>query len=311
MIGFDELKLLQNLKNKSRYNSLEIRQEELKISNLNSKITAIENEIVSKITAEVITELGDNKHNCHLIAQLDLLCCFAEVSQANQYSLPRFNNDNRLQIIDGRNPIIEQFTDNFTSNSSQLNQKERIWLISGANMAGKSTFLRQNALITIMGHMGCFVPAKSADIALLKQIFTRIGNRDNLSQNQSTFMLEMEEIADILNNVQHNSLIIIDELGSSTSHQYGIALAFGIIKYLHDNSKSLALISTHYKQLCLLASELPALANYQISTEKTASQIKFSHKIKKGIADDSLAIDVANMTMLPKEVIQTASGFFA
>jgi len=300
----------QNLTNHIRFSSSDLKKCELEINDLTGKILALEKEILENLSAEILSKLDHIKNSITLISGLDLLSSFAVLALENNYSCPEFTQEQSLKIKDGRNPIIEKFKNNFIANDCILDNSQRIWLISGANMAGKSTFLRQNALITIMAHIGCFVPASQVKIGIIKQIFTRIGLKDNLAKHQSSFMLEMSEIAEILINADKNSLIIIDEIGNSTTNKYGIALAYGIINYLHNFNFSLALISTHHQKLSILAQNLEALQNYQIITTNKNNDIEFSHKIIPGIAADILSIDIAQMTKLPNEVIEIAKKLF-
>jgi DNA mismatch repair protein MutS len=300
----------QNLTNHVRFSTADLKKCELEINDLTNKILALEGEILGNLSAEIFSKLNHIKNSIKLVAKLDLFSSFAILALEKNYSCPQFIESRCLKIKGGRNPIIEKFKNNFISNDCILNNEQRIWLVSGANMAGKSTFLRQNALIVIMAHIGCFVPADEVKIGIVKQIFTRIGLADNLAKNQSSFMLEMSEIAEILIAADQNSLVIIDEIGNSTTSKYGIALAFGIINYLHNFNFSLALISTHHQKLCTLAQNLSALQNYQMMVNSKNEGIEFSHKIVPGIASDILSIEVAKMTKLPAKVIEIAKSFF-
>ena len=262
------------------------------------------------IYEELLTSL--NKHLDPLIkttksiAQLDGLTSLARISLKHGYCRPEFTKDNELSIQDGRHPVVETQIGNFIPNSVDLKRSRNLLLITGPNMGGKSTFMRQTALIVLMAHIGCFVPATSAKIGKFDQIFSRIGASDDLSGGKSTFMVEMTEAANILNNSTTQSLILMDEIGRGTSTYDGVALASAITSYIVKNNKSLTLFATHYFELTQLAKIETNIKNVHVSAKEYREEIIFLHQIKEGAASQSYGIEVARLAGLPQEVLSTA-----
>jgi len=281
----EEWQLLQNLNNSIRFSSAELKNHQLENANLEAKIKTLENEILQQCAQKIMQYFREIKGSCKAIGALDLLISFATLAIDKSYAKPIIHNQNLIRIIAGKHFINQ----NFAANDCVLDE-EKIWLITGANMAGKSTFLKQNALIVILAHTGCFVPAALAEIGVRKQIFSKMLVSDNLSKNQSSFMVEMLQIADILNKADENSLIIIDELCQTTNAVEGEKIAFRIIKYLLKHNKSPTLISTHQPNLA---------NNCQNLTNIICKRINEKHIIANGIAKESSAIKIAEQ-ILPK-----------
>jgi DNA mismatch repair protein MutS len=265
------------------------------------------------------------------LAQLDVLASFAETARLHNYCRPRVADEGVLQIADGRHPVLEQqlAEERFVPNDTDLSSSERglqpasmsegesavrrpegrapqIALITGPNMAGKSTYIRQVALLTLLAHTGSFVPAAEARIDLVDRIFTRIGASDDLARGQSTFMVEMNETANILNNATPRSLIILDEIGRGTSTFDGLSLAWSIVEHLHNQVGSKTFFATHYHELTELAQRLPRLKNFNVAVREWRDSIVFLRKIVEGGTDKSYGIQVARLAGVPKEVLERA-----
>ena len=238
---------------------------------------------------------------------------FARVSFSNDYVRPKFIDKTILKVDEGRHPVVEQLlpaTERFIANSLNMDtQKNQIHLITGPNMAGKSTYLRQIGLIVYMAHLGCFVSATSAEIGICDKLFTRVGASDNLAGGESTFLVEMNEAANILNNATENSLILLDEIGRGTATYDGLSLAWSITEYIHDNKLVAArtLFATHYHELTNLDSTLERLENYHIAVKEFGNKIIFLREILHGPGDKSYGINVAQMAGLPKKIISRAT----
>jgi len=300
----DEYIERQTLKNAKRYTSAELKKLEEKIVLAEEKINDLEYEIYSKIREKVVGKTVEILETAKSIAYIDVLSCFAEISEKYNYSRPIISLDDKIIIKEGRHPVVEQInlTDQFIPNDCYLDtEKEQILIITGPNMAGKSTYLRQVALICIIAQMGCFVPAKSAQIGIVDKIFTRIGASDDLARKLSTFMIEMTETAKILHNSTQKSLIIIDELGRGTSTSDGQSIAMATLEKLHE-IKAKTLFSTHYHQLTEI--DLPRIKNYHLDIiENDDGSINFIRKLRIGSTDKSYGIHVAKLAGLPDDVI--------
>ena len=243
------------------------------------------------------------------IAQLDIANMTADQKLLNNYNIPKIENGRKLYIKNGRHPVVEEalpMTSDYTSNDCDLNDGN-IWLITGPNMAGKSTFLRQNAIIIIMAKAGLFVPAEKAEIGLVDKIFSRVGASDNLSQGQSTFMVEMMETASILNRATEKSFIIFDEVGRGTSTYDGLAIAWAILEYLLEKLKAKVLFATHYHELTSLNKESNQIKNYKMEIKEWNNEIIFLYKIVQGEANKSYGLEVAKLAGLPDDLIFKAS----
>ncbi|MFW9952021.1 MAG: DNA mismatch repair protein MutS, partial [Candidatus Thorarchaeota archaeon] len=294
----------QTLKNAKRFTTSKLKQLEEKIVEAEEKINDIEYEIFTTIRDKISSDTSIILETAKALAFIDVLSCFGEISEIFNYCRPFVNNDDVIKIKGGRHPVIEQInlTEKFIPNDCQLdNEKNQILIITGPNMAGKSTYLRQVALICIIAQMGCFVPAKSATIGIIDQIFTRIGASDDLARKLSTFMIEMTETAKILNYANTKSLIIIDELGRGTSTSDGQSIALATLEKIHK-LKAKTLFSTHYHQLTEI--DLPGVKNYHLDIiENEDGSINFVRKLKEGSTDKSYGIHVAKLAGIPDDVI--------
>jgi DNA mismatch repair protein MutS len=245
------------------------------------------------------------------LAELDAYCSLAETAALNDYHRPVVVNEKCLEITDGRHPVVEKLrtSERFVPNDAILGEDEIIRIITGPNMSGKSTFLRQVALIVLMAQMGAYVPAEKAKIGLVDRIFTRIGAQDEIHAGQSTFMVEMIEAANILHNASPRSLLILDEIGRGTSTYDGVSIAWAMVEYIHSHPdvKAFTLFATHYHELTQLADLLPGVRNYNVAVSESDGRVVFLHKIIPGGADRSYGIHVAQIAGLPKPVIQRAN----
>ena len=300
----------QTTTNAERFITPELKDMEYKI--LNSKSQAIELEAklfaeIKKYLASYISELSEISS---AVALSDCLISFAEVSADRNYSRPVVSNSiNHIKIEAGRHPVVEAMMERgeFSANDTLLdNAENRTMLITGPNMAGKSTYMRQVAIITLMAHMGCFVPAKAAEISIIDRVFTRVGASDDLAFGQSTFMVEMSEVSNIISNATDKSLIILDEVGRGTSTYDGMSIASAIIEYLSKHLKAKTLFSTHYHELTDLEGKIDGVKNYRVMVKEWDNNIVFLHKIARGSANRSFGIEVAKLAGLPDELIQRA-----
>jgi DNA mismatch repair protein MutS len=256
--------------------------------------------------------IGPIQKNAQLIAQLDCLFSFAKVALAQNYCLPTLTDGHELSIKEGRHPVIEQrlpIGESYIANDIHLdNNSQQIIMITGPNMSGKSAILRQTALIVLMAQIGCFVPASSAQIGIVDKIFTRVGASDNISSGESTFMVEMNETASILNNVSERSLILLDEIGRGTSTYDGISIAWAIAEYLHENPKAKAktLFATHYHELNEMANRFERIHNFNVSVKELGSKVLFLRKLVAGGSAHSFGIHVAKLAGMPAPVVKRA-----
>ena len=301
----------QSLVNCERFVSQELKKYEEKIMGAEEKIIALENKILQILREKVAKEGKRVQKMAAKIAEIDVLLTFSEVSSKYNYSKPEMNNGFELVITDGRHPIMERMDleTRFIPNDTNMDcDQNRIMIITGPNMAGKSTYLRQVALIVLMAQMGCFVPVKEAKIGIVDKIFSRVGAQDNILKGQSTFMVEMNETANILNNATNRSLIILDEIGRGTSTFDGISIAWSVVEYLHDKSKAGAktLFATHYHELTELSMILDGVKNYNVLVREWNDKIIFLRKITEGGSDKSYGIQVARLAGLPDEVLSRA-----
>ncbi|MEW6306463.1 MAG: DNA mismatch repair protein MutS [Verrucomicrobiota bacterium] len=299
----------QTIANGERYITPELKEMEGKILGAEERSTKLEYELFLRVREAVIARLPEIQETARALAQLDVLASFAETARLYQYCRPEIGDEGVLRIRDGRHPILDQALteERFVPNDTELHSAARqIALITGPNMAGKSTFIRQVALLALMAHTGSFVPAASARIDLVDRIFTRIGASDDLARGQSTFMVEMSETANILNNATPRSLIILDEIGRGTSTFDGLSLAWSIVEYLHNQVGAKTLFATHYHELTELAGRLPRVANYNVAVREWNDQIIFLRKIVEGGTDKSYGIQVARLAGVPKTVIERA-----
>lgn len=300
----------QTLANAERFITAELKDLEEQILNADDNAYKLELEIFS----EVKNMLCDNLHliqECAKnIALVDVITSFAAIATKNNYCKPKITKNSKIEIIDGRHPIVEKIaSDAFVSNNTLLdNAENRTMIITGPNMAGKSTYMRQVALITLMAHMGSFVPAEKASISLTDKIFTRIGASDDLAYGQSTFMVEMVEVSNILKNATSNSLILLDEVGRGTATFDGLSIAWAVMEHISKNLTAKTLFSTHYHELSELEGILDGVKNYRITVKEFNNSIIFLRKIARGSANKSFGIAVAKLAGLPQEVIQRAES---
>ena len=301
----------QTLVNAERYITPELKVFEEKILAADDKIGEIEGRIYAELIEKLNVYITNVQHNARVIAKLDCLCSFAFISQNYDYSKPEISDDYSLAIKDGRHPVIEQQLargEVYIPNDIYVNKEEQqIIILTGPNMSGKSAILRQTALTVLLAQIGCFVPAKHAHIGLVDKIYTRVGASDNISQGESTFMVEMVETASILNNLSDRSLVILDEIGRGTSTFDGVSLAWSIAEFLNqDDTKPKTIFATHYHELNELESSFPGVVNYYVSTEEKQKKVIFLRKMKKGGSEHSFGIHVARMAGIPSKVLKRA-----
>ncbi len=301
----------QTLVNAERYITPEMKEYEALVLNAEERIREIEGRLFKEICTSLLPYIAAMVQTAHCIAELDTLAGFAEAASISSYVMPELTDDNALEIVDGRHPVVETTLrqERFVENDCIFGKNEIVRIITGPNMSGKSTFLRQVALIVLMAQTGSFVPAKSARIGLVDRIFTRIGAQDEIHAGQSTFMVEMIEAANILNHATPRSLIILDEIGRGTSTYDGLSIAWSVVEYIHNHPKlrSRTLFATHYHELTQLEDLLPGVCNYNVAVTETGNQVVFLHKIVSGGADRSYGIHVAQMAGIPRPVISRAS----
>ncbi len=305
----------QTLTNAERYITPELKELEEKITGAEEKCITLEYTLFTEIREGLLACIERLQKDAKIISELDVYQSMAQVAYSYHYCRPKINAKNRLEIVDGRHPVVERsMKEGFIPNNSLLDGKEnRIVILTGPNMAGKSTYMRQVALITLMAHMGSFVPALSAQIPITDRIFTRVGASDNLASGQSTFMVEMSEMSNILNNATSNSLLIIDEIGRGTSTFDGLSIAWAVLEHIADKEKCGAktLFATHYHELTELEGKLPGIKNYRISVKEVGDDIIFLRKIIRGGADKSFGVQVARLAGLPDSVIKRAKEILA
>lgn len=302
----------QTLVNAERFITPELKEKEEKILNAEDKVKLLEYEIFQDIREQILSQIETIQSNSILLANLDCYCDFALVAEKNKYVKPKISKNNILKVKKGRHPVVEKFMkpgEEFISNDVNLDpETEQIWILTGPNMAGKSTYLRQVGLIVFLAQIGSFVPADEAEIGTVDRIFTRVGASDNLASGESTFLVEMNETANILNNATPKSLLLLDEIGRGTSTFDGLAIAWSVAEHIHNNKnvKAKTLFATHYHELTELASIFSRIKNYNVLVEEWEDQVIFLRKIIAGGTDNSYGIHVAQMAGLPKSVIERA-----
>lgn len=301
----------QTLANCERYITPRLKEVENTILGASERIVSLETHIFEEVRESVVKEIERLKRAARVIALTDTLCSLAETAYKNNYTMPQVTESGVIEISDGRHPVVEKMTGGsmFVPNDTVLNTEEdRMIIITGPNMAGKSTYMRQTALITLMAQIGSFVPARSARIGVVDKIFTRVGASDDISSGQSTFMLEMTEVSNILKNATRNSLIILDEIGRGTSTFDGLSIAWSVVEYIQNKKKigAKTLFATHYHELIALEEKLEGVKNYNIAVKKRGDDITFLRKIVRGGTDDSYGIEVAALAGVPQEVITNA-----
>ena len=299
----------QTIVNGERFITPELKEWESKILGAEERVKRIEYDLFVKLREQVTAQLKVIQQNAQALAELDVLACFAQLAQLYGYVCPEVKDEGILRIKDGRHPVLEQTlpAGRFVSNDTELDPaRKQIGIITGPNMAGKSTYIRQTALLTLMAQTGSFIPAKEARVDIVDRIFTRIGASDDIARGQSTFMVEMSETASILNNATSRSLVILDEIGRGTSTFDGLSLAWSIAEYLHNQCGAKTLFATHYHELTELESRLERVYNLNVSVREWNDQIIFIHKIIPGAADKSYGIHVARLAGIPSSVLNRA-----
>ncbi|MCS7179895.1 MAG: DNA mismatch repair protein MutS, partial [bacterium] len=296
----------QTLVNAERFTTVKLKEFEEEILTAEEKIVSIENDIIEKIKKEILA----NSHKINMInttiSKIDVLLSFAEVAIENNYVKPIINESKIIDIKEGRHPIVEKSVEEFIPNDTYLDTTENhLLIITGPNMAGKSTYIRQVALIVLLAQIGSFVPARSAKIGYVDKIFTRIGAQDEITKGQSTFMVEMSETAEILNNLTERSLLVIDEIGRGTSTYDGFSLAWAVAEYL-IKKRVRTLFATHFHEITALG-RYKGVKNYNVAVKKYGEEIIFLHKIMEGATDESYGIYVAKLAGIPDNVIKRAN----
>ena len=302
----------QTLVNAERYITQELKEYEEKILGAEDKILALETRIYNELVMALMEFITSIQTNASLIARLDCLLSFATVAEANRYMRPVVDESEVIDIRQGRHPVIERqlpLGEQYVANDVMLDtDSQQVIIITGPNMAGKSALLRQTALITLMAQIGCFVPAESARIGVVDKIFTRVGASDNISVGESTFMVEMNEAANIMNNLTQRSLVLFDELGRGTSTYDGISIAWAIVEYIHENAKGhpRTLFATHYHELNEMERSFPRIHNYNVSVREADGKVIFLRKLVKGGSEHSFGIHVAKLAGMPKSIVKRA-----
>ena len=297
-----------------RFITPELKEMEGKILGADERARNLEYELFQKVREETLRELGPIQRTADAIAILDVLCALAETARLFNYCRPTLDESLRLVIKDGRHPVLDQnlLEEKFVPNDTTLDgENMRLAIVTGPNMAGKSTYIRQVALIVLMAQIGSFVPAAIAEIGLVDRIFTRVGANDDLARGQSTFMVEMNETSNIVNNATERSLVILDEIGRGTSTFDGLSIAWSVAEFLHDKIKARTLFATHYHELTKLAAERKGVCNFNVAVREWNEQIIFLRKIVPGGADKSYGIQVARLAGLPKEILDRAKEILA
>jgi DNA mismatch repair protein MutS len=297
-----------------RFITPELKEMEAKILGADERARQLEYQLFQTLREEVLRDLKPLQQSAGAIATLDVICALAETARLFNYCRPELNDSLRLSIKDGRHPVLDQnlADEKFVPNDTELDgEMMRLAIITGPNMAGKSTYIRQVALIVLLAQIGSFVPAAIAEIGLVDRIFTRVGANDDLARGQSTFMVEMNETANIVNNASERSLIILDEIGRGTSTFDGLSIAWSVAEFIHDTIQARALFATHYHELTKLAAERSGVCNFNVAVREWNEQIIFLRKIVPGGADKSYGIQVARLAGLPKEILDRAKDILA
>jgi DNA mismatch repair protein MutS len=298
----------QTLSTASRFTTIELNELEQKIVSAGDRALSLEIEIFNQLQTLILEKAEDIAKASKALASIDMITALADLAVDHRYCRPVLCDDLSFEIKEGRHPIVELFHhDAFIANDCLLEDRQKLWLITGPNMAGKSTFLRQNALIAVMAQIGSFVPAKQAKIGIIDRLFSRVGAADDLARGRSTFMVEMVETAAILHQAGPHSLVILDEIGRGTATYDGLSIAWAVVEHLHDINKCRALFATHYHELTTLADKLNALSCYSLKVKEWDDDVIFLHEIGPGTADRSYGIHVAQLAGLPPLVTERAS----
>jgi DNA mismatch repair protein MutS len=310
----DDYTRKQTMSNAERYITPALKEMENKVLGAEERSKKLEIELFSQLRSQVITHLTRLQQAAAAVAEIDVLCALAEIAQLHRHCRPVLNQGNGFFVSNGRHPVLEQtLTDTkFVPNDTELDpETARLQILTGPNMAGKSTYIRQIALIAVMAQIGAYVPADSATLGVVDRIFCRVGASDDLSRGQSTFMVEMSETALILNHATDRSLVILDEIGRGTATFDGLSIAWAVAEHLHDSIGCRTLFATHYHELTDLANTKSAVANYNVAVREWNEEIIFLHKILPGAADKSYGIQVARLAGLPKVVVERAKSILS
>ena len=306
----------QTTANSVRFTTVELSNLETSILNAGNEISTFERDLFKEIRTLVLSKIVDLKNLATMLATADVLSSLAALARESNWTRPTIDMSRDFEIIDGRHPVVESSIstlgeNQFIANSCNLTADKntsQIWVLTGPNMSGKSTFLRQNALIAILAQIGSYVPAKEAKIGLLSQVFSRVGASDDLARGRSTFMVEMVETAAILNQADERALVILDEIGRGTATYDGLSIAWATLEHLHNKNKCRALFATHYHELTATSSQLDGVQNATVSVKEWNGEIVFLHTVVKGSADRSYGVQVAKLAGLPKSVIKRAQN---
>ena len=297
----------QTLKNNERFITEELKQHEEKVLTAQSRFLALEKKLYDELFDLVLPDLEKLQSLAANLAELDVVNTFAHTAERLNYVKPSLSVEPGIKIEGGRHPVVEQMTSEpFIANPVTLDNQRKMLVITGPNMGGKSTYMRQTALIVLMAHIGAYVPAQSAQIGLVDRIFTRIGASDDLASGRSTFMVEMTETANILHNATEKSLVLLDEIGRGTSTYDGLSLAWACAEMLAINIKAFTLFATHYFELTLLTEQIPTLANVHLDAVEHGDNIIFMHAIQEGAASKSFGLQVAQLAGVPKQAVTRA-----
>ena len=302
---------LQKLVGRSRFTTTELQALQLEITQAKTKITLVEKELFERVKKEVIPYVPGLRRAAYYLAQVDAIVSFSDVAYSHEYVRPEYNDQRNIEVTAGRHPVVEQIGNApFIPNDITLTDESSVLILTGPNMGGKSTYLRQTALLVIMAQAGSFVPAYKANLAFVDRVFTRIGAGDNLAEGKSTFLVEMEEAALICRYATPNSLVILDELGRGTSTFDGLALAQAVVEYIYKTLQARCLFATHYHELTDLSKKYPGIESYYAASSKNKDRpeepLLFLYKIMHGIADGSFGLDVARIAGIPQEIISHA-----
>ena len=306
----------QTTANSVRFTTVELSNLETSILNAGNEISTFERDLFKEIRTLVLSKIVDLKNLATMLATADVLSSLAALARGSNWTRPTIDMSRDFEIIDGRHPVVESSIstlgeNQFIANSCNLTADKntsQIWVLTGPNMSGKSTFLRQNALIAILAQIGAYVPAKEAKIGLFSQVFSRVGASDDLARGRSTFMVEMVETAAILNQADERALVILDEIGRGTATYDGLSIAWATLEHLHNKNKCRALFATHYHELTATSSQLDGVQNATVSVKEWNGEIVFLHTVVKGSADRSYGVQVAKLAGLPKSVIKRAQN---
>jgi DNA mismatch repair protein MutS len=296
------------LKNNARYVTVELKEHEARMLGARDEVERLERQILAEIRAAVKSAAPELQKISRAVAVVDVISSFAAAATELRYCRPEVTDERGIRITAGRHPVVEHNLETpFVPNDAEVDGDSRLQIITGPNMAGKSVYLRQVALISLLAQTGSYVPADAATVGVVDRIFTRVGAEDRLASGESTFMVEMTEAASILNSATERSLVILDEVGRGTSTYDGMSLAWAMAEYLHDDVQSLTLFATHYHELTRLAEILPGCKNHKASVEEVGGEIVFIHKIEPGAESSSYGVHVARLAGLPRQVTDRAT----